>query len=377
MTWNTENRCGFPYQGELDYIGQQPNGEETDCMLAFRKMKSHLAALGMFVLSVVASGCATGPELSEIEVPVAVAIVEPEVEQPQVPIVNEPQTAAVVIPPPPKALPPVAVVMSSRNPAYESVVTELDKHFETYSVYDFSDKSQPPVTAFRTINDQQVAAVVAIGLRAAKSAIAMSKSPVIFSQIFNYQDHGLVTANSRGISAIAPLDAQLGAWKTLDPMISEVGLIIGEGHDQIIADARDAAERAGIKLNVRVSRSDQETLYFYKRMIADIDGFWMMPDNRILSGRVIRELLDDARRRNVAVVVSNDAMLSIGAAISFTASPSNVAERIVEVLRHIQSGSLADVPDITPLTDMNIATNNAVLEKRVVVGKVNAEQDRR
>ena len=112
-------------------------------------------------------------------------------------------------------------------------------------------------------------------------------------------------------------------------------------------------------------------------MVADIDGFWMMPDNRILSGRVIRELLDDAKRRNVAVVVSNDAMLPMGAAISFTTSPSNVAERIVEVMRKIQSGSLDAVPDITPLTDMNIATNDAVLEKRVVVGKVNAEQDRR
>lgn len=304
-------------------------------------------------------------------------VVEPVVDVPTVPIIKEPDPEPVVIPPPPVSLPPIAIVLESRNPAYESVVTELGKHFDTYSIYDLTDKSQPPVIAFRAINDEQAAAVIAIGLRAAKSAIAMSRSPVIFSQIFNYRDQGLVTDNSRGISAVAPIEAQLGAWKSLDPMLSVVGMIIGEGHQDLVDEAHAAAAKFGITLNVRISNSDQETLYFYKRMVSDIDGFWMLPDNRILSRRVIREILADAKRRNVVVAVPNDAMLSMGAGISFTPSAANVAEQIVAAVRRVQMGEFNTLPEVTPLTDLNIVTNDAVLEKRVIASRLADEQGSR
>lgn len=347
-------------------------------MRASRIIRLLRSTLGLLVLGAFATGCVSTPPPDVIPVPEPVPVVEPVVDIPTVPVIKAPDPEPVIIPPPPpKSLPPVAIVLDSRNPAYESVVTELGKHFETYSIYDFTDKSQPPIIAFRTINDEPTEAVIAIGLRAAKSAIALSKSPVIFSQIFNYQDHGLVTDKSRGIAAIAPVEAQLGAWKLLDPMLSEVGLIIGEGHDALIDDAKVAAEKFGIQLNVQVSQSDQETLYFYKRMVADIDGFWMMPDNRILSLRVIREILADSKRRNVVVAVPNDAMLPMGAGISFTPSAANVAEQIVAAVRQIQMGEFTELPDITPLTDLDIATNDAVLQKRVVASKTVIVQEAR
>ncbi|NNC76434.1 MAG: hypothetical protein HKN77_00645 [Woeseiaceae bacterium] len=347
-------------------------------MRTSRISSSLRSMLGSLILGILAAGCVTAPKPEIIAEPEPVPVVEPVVVAPTVPVVKEPEPEpepVTIPPPPPQSLPSVAIVLDNRNPAYEAVVTELGKHFDAYSIYDFSDKSQPPVIAFRAINDEQAVAVIAIGLRAAKSAIALSKSPVIFSQIFNYQDHGLVTEKSRGISAIAPVDAQLGAWKALDPMLNEVGLIIGEGHEGLIEDARIAAEQFGIALTVQVSNSDQETLYFYKRMVSDIDGFWMMPDNRILSRRVIREILADAKRRNVVVAVPNDSMLPMGAGISFTASASNVAEQIVAAVRRVQAGEFDELPEITPLTDLNIATNDAVLQKRVVASKVQSEQE--
>lgn len=320
-----------------------------------------LLALALLALA----ACAT-PQPVPVAIDPATDLVEPPTVEPQIPVIEEPPPVVVAPPPVDEPLAPVAIVLASRQPAYEEVVNELGKHLDNYSIYDLTDKSQPPETAFRAINDDNALAVVAVGLRAARAAVLLSQRPVIFSQVFNHNDYGLLTDNSRGVASIAPLDAQLANWKKLDPGVSEIGFIIGEGHERLIEAATLAALEQNVNLIVRVSRSDQETLYYYKRMVADIDGFWMMPDNRILSTRVIREILDDAHRRNVAVVVSHDAILPLGAAISFTTSASNIAETIIDVLRNVQEGGIASVPELTELSAIRVRTNDAILHKRLV-----------
>lgn len=138
----------------------------------------------------------------------------------------------------PRPLPFVAIVMSSRQPAYQDVASELGERLKNYTVFDISDRTQPPVLAFRMINDSTATAVVAIGLQAAEAAIARARMPVVFSQVFNFRDHELVTDNSRGISTLPPLDLQIAAWKKIDPTMSSIGAIIGEGHDELIASSR-------------------------------------------------------------------------------------------------------------------------------------------
>lgn len=315
------------------------------------------------------AGCAT-TEPVVVPVEPSVVVEEPVENEPTIPVVKEPPPVETKPPVVVEPLAPVAIVLASREPAYEAVVNALDEHLSDYSVYDLTDKSQPPESAFRTINDDNALAVVAVGLRAALAAVELSQRPVVFSQVFNFGDNGLLTENSRGVAAIAPLDAQLARWKELDPAISEVGFIVGEGHEQLIESATLAALEQGVNLIVRISHSDQETLYFYKRMVADIDGFWMMPDNRVLSARVIREILDDAHRRNLAVVVSHDAILPLGAAISFTTSASNIAETIIDVLETIQADGIAAVPPITELSEIRTRTNDAVLKRRLLADDV-------
>ena len=77
-------------------------------------------------------------------------------------------------------LPPVAIVLTSGQAAYADVASELGRYFEEYTVYDLSDTSRPPVAVLRSINDSNSRAVVAVGLRAAQSSVAMSETPVVF-----------------------------------------------------------------------------------------------------------------------------------------------------------------------------------------------------
>ena len=322
--------------------------------------RSAFGVLAILALGI--AGCTSHTPL--VEPPVAepaVVTVTPDVVEAPLP---EPEPA-VAIPAPPR-LPPVAIVISNNQPAYLDVAVELASYFEDHALYDLSDESLPPVTVLRSINDTDATVVIAIGLRAAQSSVAMSEVPVVFSQVFNHQDHKLLANNSRGVAAIAPLAAQLDAWKKIDPAVARVGLIIGAGHDELLADAELAAQQHNIDLEVRIAHSDQETLYLFRRMIRDIDGFWLFPDNRILSARVLNQMLADANRQRVPVVAPTEAMLQMGAAISMSTVAADIAAKIATVVRRIQAGEIDLLPAMTALSEVRVAVNDKAPTRQTV-----------
>ena len=333
-------------------------------MQGIRTRSRYKLCPGLIAIAVLSSACS----YFETEPAPEPVVVEP---APEPVVVVEPPPEPKPAPPPrvkPRPLPEVAIVLTSRQPAYENVATELGDRLERVTIYDLGDKSQPPIDAFRLINDSNSGAVVAIGLRAAKSAIAMARVPVIFSQVFNYEQHGLVTDNSRGVSALAPLDAHLSAWKKVDPALARVGMIIGAGHEDLVTEAQIAADGHGIELVVQRARSDQETLYHFKRMVREIDGFWLFPDNRILSPRVLQDMLSQANRHHVPVAVSHEAMLSMGAALSVSSVAADIASTIVNVLRRIEAGQIDDIPPLTGLSEVRVVTNDELLKRYLSAG---------
>ncbi len=322
-------------------------------------MDTHVLRKGALTLvAMLFAGCQVlqpplPPPIEEpAEEPVEVVVVEP----PVVVVEPEPEPVKPAPPPPP---PPVSIVLTNSQPVYADVARELTRQFENYRIYDLGKEDRAPAGVLRLINDSEPGVVIAIGLRAAISSIELSEHPVVFSQVFNYRHHGLLRENSRGIAALPPVDAQLAAWKEADPTVSRIGLIVGDGHDELITEAEIAAQRHGIELVVQVTGSDQETLYFFRRMIRDIDGFWLLPDNRVLSSRVLQQMLAEAKQQRVPVSVPSDSMLPLGAMISMTAQASDVAATIAKVVRRIQGGDMDRVPPITPLSKITVRTGGA------------------
>jgi len=296
-------------------------------------------------------------------------VVQPPPELPAEPVpvaVPEPLVAPTVAPPP-----QVAILLSSRHPVFENVATELSQHLQHITVFDLSDKSQPPVAAFRKIEDSDTNAVVAIGLRAAISATSMSKVPVVFCQVFNVAPNNLLSANSRGVNSLPPLDLQIAAWKKIDPTLKSIGAIVGPGHEDLIAEAELAAATHGIELHLRTAGSDRETLYVFNRLVGEIDGFWLFPDNRILSAPVLKEMLSYASRHQVQIAVFNESLLKMGATLSSSAVDADIAHTIVAVLEQIAAGEIDSVPPMSQLSDVRITTNEKLL--RSMLGKTRAD----
>lgn len=307
------------------------------------------------ILVLVVAGCTSNAPLDEPppEDPVASVVTPPD----PVEIPAQDPAPEVVVPVAPRPL-PVAIVLTNNQPAYLDVAVELAGYFADHKLYDLSNESLPPVTVLGSINDSDATAVIAIGLRAAQSSVAMSRVPVVFSQVFNYHDHELLVDQSRGVAAYAPLAAQLDAWKKINPELRRIGLIIGAGHEDLRAEAELAALRHEVELVVRTANSDQETLYLFRRMIRDIDGFWLFPDNRILSPRVLDQMLDDARRLRIPVAGPNEAMLEMGMAISMSTVAADIAATVAAIVRRIQAGEIDQVPGMTPLSELRVVMSD-------------------
>ncbi len=269
------------------------------------------------------------------------------------PVVSEPQLFAAR----------VAIVLSDKIPAYENVATELGELLGDYSVYDLADSSLTSHEIFSRIAEIDAKVVIAIGLRAATVAQSFSQVPVVFCQVFNVAENNLTSGNLKGVAALPPLDLQIEAWKNLNPNLRNVGAILGIGHERLIEEATQAADAAGLILHYRIVRSDRETLYTFNRLTPDIDGFWLFPDNRILSPSVLRQMLSYASRHRVQVAVFNPTLLDLGATPSSTTVDSDIAETVVSVAHRVIDGDSDSIPAFTQLNQINVQASPAVLKK--------------
>jgi len=315
----------------------------------------------LVVMQAAVAGCAYLPTLDKPPEPIIAPQLPPTPEPAEPPeVVAEPapepvDTTPVVVKPPPP--PKVAVVISNRAEAYEGVANELSAMLEDFEIYDLSDKSLTQKEAHDTIKTSGAAAVVAIGMRAAVFAAGFEDIPVVYSQVFNTGELPGDGERFRGVSAIPPLKLQLDAWKALNPDLKNVGAILGDGHDALIEEATLATRSHDMRLHYRLAQSDREALYLFTRLVPEIDGFWLFPDNRILSSEVLREMLAYAGRHRIQVAVFNDSLLALGATLSTTAEDKDIAQQIVTVLRGMLDGPADAVPPLTPLSRISVRTN--------------------
>lgn len=265
---------------------------------------------------------------------------------------NQPEPAALPAP----AVPDtghIAILLSDRSRAYENVAVELGRQLEKFLLYNLADRSLAPETVFAGIADSDAEVVIAIGLKAAEHAMALSPLPIVFCQVFNI-DVSASAAPVRGIAAIPPLGPQVRAWKELYPGLETIGAILGEGHEELITEAQIAAAENGVSFHYRIAGSDRETLYMFNRMAGDIDGFWLFPDNRVLSVPVLQQILEYANRHQVQVAVFNPALLELGAELSVTSDEADIAATAIAVAERIIAGELNTVPAWTSLNRVDM-----------------------
>ena len=187
--------------------------------------------------------------------------------------------------------------------------------------------------------------------------------PVVVGQVFNIHDAELLSDDIKAVSVLPPISLQIDAWHELDPSVRNVGAILGSGHEELIKEADEALKARGVKLHYAIADSDRETLYLFNRLVRDIDGFILFPDNRILSRSVLTEMMSYASRHRVQVAVFNEPLLDIGALFAAGSVAPDIAAQISQVLNQLIDGKGKAIPAVTALSEIEIWTNEEVLER--------------
>jgi hypothetical protein len=256
----------------------------------------------------------------------------------------------------------VSILLSDDVPEYREVAEELAGRLgpDRLHLYDLDGNAARVSSTLRAIEDSGDHGIVAVGLLAASAARRLDDKNILFCQVFNYQDHDLIGPRHKGISMIPPPSQLMKVWREIDPDLRTVGAITGTGHEQLIAEARKAARAEGLELRHRVVSSDREALYEFRRLLPEIEGLWLVPDNRILSRDVLSDIMSYCRKYRKQVLVNNPQLLAMGGLVSVSSRGSDVAAIAQHELERARSEGGFRGPDLLPLGDADVRVNGAV-----------------
>ena len=334
------------------------------------------------VVSLLLGGCAgLHPPIDAPEAPVSTAETEP----PPVVVEAVPEVAPEPEPPAPeRILEPlpepesrqVAILVSDDIPLFASVADKVRRRLGPgeHTVHNLEGH---PANSTRVIEEIQGAApdqVVSVGLLAAQVGRQLDDVPMIFCYVFNYQDHELVSPSSKGVNLLPPFGMQLEVWQEVSPGLNRIGVITGPNQDALVEEIQQASEEKEIELFARTVQSDQEALYVFKRLTPEIQGLLLLPDNRILSPRVVREIMSYGARHRIQIVVFGSGLLDLGGFMAITSRDGDVADQVVARLENMTDDGLPAGPDMMPLTKLDREINPDVAQH---LGLIQAERSAR
>lgn len=280
---------------------------------------------------------------------------EPLVVEPEPP---PPAPEPVVVRPP--APPRTAILVSDDIPEYMRIAEEIERRDAAHvTVHNLDGKDANAETALAAVLDASSDRIVAIGLLAATVG-RRAEMPMVFCQVYNYQDYDLVSPTSKGVQMLPPFELQLEAWRSIAPGLNSIGIVTGPGQGALIADIQKVVEHAGLTLTIATVQSDQEALVRFKDMTHAIDGLWLLPDNRILSPNVVREMMSYSAKHKKQVVVFGSGLLGLGALMSVTSDERDVADRVLARFEDMSDSGQLRGPDLQQLTKIHTSVNRDI-----------------
>ena len=252
----------------------------------------------------------------------------------------------------------VVILASEDIPAYSEVARVLTKKIGRRSrVYYLSGS---PLENLKTVNqfkNEENIQIVSIGLNAALATKTLANKQVVFCQVYNHQDHALLSPKHKGVSMLPSLPKTFSAWRALSPRTTDIGIISGPGFDDMMQAARAAAKSHGFTLHHTTVNSDKEYQYAYKNMSKKVQGYWLLPDNRVLSENTLRDIMNFSVRNSKQVAVFNNEILKLGGLFSVSSDYQDIAHHVNARLEQSQMSETIPGPDIVPLDKLKLRIN--------------------
>ena len=253
------------------------------------------------------------------------------------------------------------ILLSGSAEAYREIADQLGRNIAgATTVHTLTGAAADDAAVIDAIQQSDDGQVVAVGLRAATAARQLGDKRVVFCQVVNYGDHDLVSANMKGVSALPAPRKLFDDWKTLSPQLDRVLVVSGNGFDDFMAVARDAAARHGITLVHRVVSNDREFLYAVKRNKQPVQGHWLLADNRVLSVKTLKEVMAFNSKKAIQTVVFQSELLDFGGLFYVMPSSREISDKVIARLDSERADPEIDGADILLLDDHRMGINSQV-----------------
>ena len=281
------------------------------------------------------------------------------VEEPVAPAETPKKPAEKKVKAKPEVAPPgVAVLVSSDATAYTDIasqlVSKLGKRATLYNLNDDATRSKNVIETVQASNAQQV---VTIGLLASRAAHSLKNKQVVYCQVFNHEDMSLVKPWMKGVSMVPSADRLFAIWKQLDPKLTEVVLLSGKNKEHLVEKATASAQKAGVKLIHRAVTTDLDMIYVVKNLPQSVQGIWLLPDNRVLSNRAIREVMSYSVKHGKQVAAFHPDIMKLGALLSVQYNNEDVVNTVIKRLDSAVGKKIIPGDDVVMLRDADILIN--------------------
>jgi len=232
---------------------------------------------------------------------------------------------------PTQVLETVTLMVTSDTPAYRAVVEAFVRAWSVPGAAPIRtvwlDQEPDVDQLIEELKAKPPQAVVAIG-EPALARLDASSLPVIHAQSF--QDN----VSTRGVASMPDPGAQLRAWIAREPAIHRIGIITGAlfaGQMQALAAAGAAL---GLEMTTHQVSSDKETLFEFRRLVPELDGFILLPDDSVLSPGVIQEIIGHGRSNGIQFLAYNQLLQTLGAQYLVTQDAEDVAAGLIQLIKN-------------------------------------------
>jgi putative ABC transport system substrate-binding protein len=218
------------------------------------------------------------------------------------------------------------------------------------------------VDLVRLVKEERPRLVLAVGDPALEKSRKVRQVPVVAVMALSFNLQKPPASNIHGVSVAAPPAKYLELLSNM--RAKRVGVLYDPARSGFyMKRAREAADRAGLKLVSREVRTPREVLEKLDQFKGAVDAVWMLPDTTAVTGGTVEAYFTFSMKQQLPVVSFSERHLSRGAVASIDIDRVDMGRQAGElVISLLRDGAGFAGSSIDP-RKLQINTNDSVLKK--------------
>ena len=256
----------------------------------------------------------------------------------------------------------IAILRSSDIEAYREAIAGLKTTGPIgaiYTEYDVQGDLDLGKKLARKLRASNASLVVAVGLKAALAAkVEIVDIPIVYMMILDPLKHQLTADNMTGTLLEVPVDRQLKIMRMFLPTLHQLGTL----YDPLktasrVKDAVRQATNSDFQLTGLPVESDKDVPQQLRRLLSDVEAFWLMPDSTVLTNESVRFILESALARQIPVIGFSPEFTRLGALLSMSVNYGDVGRETGLLAKRILDGERQLPLDPVPIGQLKITVN--------------------